>query len=104
LQTAVKYGHVDIVSILISYGAEAGAALPGAVADDCRTTVQAYLECDGLEILVRGICSEDKVLFSFLVEYTLLSPPTRRREYWKDTSSTKLEAATANTLSSLLFF
>lgn len=31
------------------------AALPGAVTNNCRTTVQAYVKRDGLQKLVRGI-------------------------------------------------
>ena len=55
LPTAVKYGHIGIVSILLGYGAEVEAALPGAVTNNCRTTVQAYVKRDGLQKLVRGI-------------------------------------------------
>ena len=39
----------------------------------------------------------------YLLSYGTLSRPTGRREHWKDLSSAKLEAVTANKLSSFLF-
>lgn len=83
LPTAVKYGHIGIVSILLGYGAEVEAALPGAVTNNCRTTVQAYVKRDGLQKLVRGSYSSRKTKCCsrfWWSTYTVLSPPTRRRE------------------------
>ncbi|KAF2998252.1 hypothetical protein E8E13_006225 [Curvularia kusanoi] len=51
LETAIKYGRLEIASLLLSQGAEAGQALPEAVTKGYRTLVRALLDRDGLKDL-----------------------------------------------------
>jgi hypothetical protein len=75
LETAVRYGHFAIVSLLLEYGAEVGEALAAAVAKGYKTIVCAILEQGASiegelqELLRLAVEIEDQAIFRTLIEY-----------------------------------